>query len=281
MDYCLIDSGDRKKLESIGPYVLVRPAQAAVWGPSMGNSEWRHNVNGIFERDSSGGGTWKWFNGGVPKSWTVNFDIFKMVCKTTDFGHLGFFPEQYENWKWLIDTVSRMKDPVSALNLFAYSGGSSLAMASAGATVCHVDASKGMVEWARENLRLNPNIPDRIRWITDDVFKLVNREIKRGTKYNGIVLDPPSFGRGAQGQVWKMEDGIIQLLEALKQLVDPSKPFFVLLSCHSQGFSPMVLARILRDVFHEATEVSCGEMTIPEKNGKKLPGGFYARICKH
>lgn len=277
MDYILLDSGNKKKLEQIGPYRLVRPAQNAVWKPVLSEAEWA-GVSGIFERDSSGGGFWKWFRGGVASSWNVNLEFFNMLVKPTDFGHLGFFPEQYTNWQWLKKTVSVLNSQPKVLNLFAYSGASSLASASAGANVCHVDAAKGMVDWAKENLKLNHEIPEKIRWITDDVIKFVNREIRRGSLYNGIILDPPSFGRGSQGQVWKMEEDILPLLELCGQIIDKKSPYFILISCHSQGFSPSVLSRLLRDVFSSKGEIQAGEMIINEKTGREFAAGSYSRL---
>ncbi|OGV54675.1 MAG: hypothetical protein A2017_19345 [Lentisphaerae bacterium GWF2_44_16] len=277
MDYILLDSGNKKKLEQIGPYRLVRPAQNAVWKPVLSEAEWA-GVNGIFERDSTGGGRWKWLRGGVAPSWNVDLDFFNMLVKPTDFGHLGFFPEQYSNWQWLKKNVSGFGAQPKVLNLFAYSGASSLAAASAGANVCHVDAAKGMVDWAKENLKLNSEIPERIRWITDDVIKFVNREIRRGSLYNGIILDPPSFGRGSQGQVWKLEDDIMPFLELCGQIIDKKSPYFVIISCHSQGFSPSVLSRLLCDVFSSKGEIQSGEMLINEKNGREFAAGSYSRL---
>jgi 23S rRNA (cytosine1962-C5)-methyltransferase len=174
--------------------------------------------------------------------------------------------------------VKDLDSPVSTLNLFAYSGGSSLAMASAGAEVCHLDSAKGMIEWGKQNLELNPDIPSNIRWITDDVNKFTAREIRRGRKYNGIVLDPPSFGRGAQGQIWKIEESIMDLLKSCRELIDLSKSHFVLFSCHSQGFTPASMSRALKDIFPGAGEPECGEMLIPESSGKMLPAGAFARF---
>jgi len=279
MQYILKDSGDKSKLEQVGDYLLVRPSPSAFWSKSTPVQSWQ-NVHGIYKRNSSGGGAWTWLKK-VPERWTVDLDIFKMIVKPTDFGHLGFFPEQFENWNWLKNTVSEMNKP-STINLFAYSGASSLAMASGGAEVCHVDAAKGMVDWARENLELNPAIPKTVRWIVDDVIKFIQREIRRGRKYNGLVLDPPSFGRGPQGQVWKMEDSIVRLLESCRDIIDTENSFFVLMSCHSEGFTPIALERLLADVFKlkDSKFFSSGEMHVPEVTGSKLPAGAFARLYK-
>ena len=279
MKYILLDSGDKKKLEQVGSYRLVRPALNAFWKPALSDHEW-NKAQGVYERNSSGSGKWTWNNGGVPENWIVEWGGFKLTVRPTSFGHLGFFAEQYDNWDWIKKTIASYKDNPKTLNLFAYSGVVSMAMAEAGAEVCHLDASKGMIDWGRQNMILNPQVPDRIRWIVDDVIKFIAREVRRGSKYNGIALDPPSFGRGPQGQVWKMEDQISEWLESCKQLIDESRPYFIVLSCHSPGFSPLTLGRILSGVFGAEGVVESGEMSVPENGGKRLPAGIFARYCK-
>ena len=275
MKYQLIDSGDRKKLEQVGEVRLVRPALNAAWRPLLPAQEW-NRADGVFERDSSGGGQWTW-NRKAPQRWIVEWGGFKLNIKPTGFGHLGFFAEQHLNWDWLRQTVGSFPKPCRTLNLFAYSGIASMAMAEAGAEVTHLDAAKGMNDWGRENQQLNEQVPDRIRWITDDVFKFVAREIRRDNKYHGIVLDPPSFGRGTRGEVWKIEDDAIPLLESCRQLLDVGGSHFVMLSCHSPGFSPIVLGRLLECVFG-AGEIESGEMTVPDGKGRLLPAGIFARF---
>lgn len=286
-EYRLLDSGNCRKLEQAGKYKLVRPALNAFWKPSLSESEWK-NADGVFERDSSGGGTWTWKNGKAPEEWHILWGKLELFAKPTQFGHLGFFAEQAPNWDWLRNCVKQMPGKSSTLNLFAYSGGATLAMASAGAEACHLDASKGIVEWARRNQSLNRETADKVRWICDDAMKFVAREQRRGNKYNGIVLDPPSFGRGAQGQVWKIENDITSLLASCKSIIDTEKPYFILLSCHSQGFSPVSLGRCLGEVFsRDAKFIESGEMLIPETGHggagdavRHLPAGIYARIFK-
>lgn len=276
MKYQLIDSGDRKKLERVGDYLLIRPALNAAWRPTLPSKEWDKAV-GCFERDSTGGGKWMWKGRGVPPSWIVEWGGFQLNVKPTGFGHLGFFAEQHQNWDWLRRTIAAMPKPCRTLNLFAYSGVASMAMAEAGAEVTHLDAAKGMNDWGRDNQKLNSQVPDRIRWITDDVFKFVAREQRRGNRYQGIILDPPSFGRGTKGEVWKIEDDAIPLLESCRQLLDCSGQHFVMLSCHSPGFSPIVLGRLLECVFG-AGEYESGEMTVPDVEGRLLPAGIFARF---
>ena len=275
-NYILLDSGNLQKLEQVGKYRLIRPALNAYWPPSMPEEEWEKAI-GIFKRDSSGGGRWQWKQQ-APLSWEINYGDYSFIAKPTDFGHLGFFPEQIDNWKWLTETTS--KTPlIQTLNLFAYSGGSTLAMAKGGANVCHVDAAKGMVNWAKDNLSINSQISGNIRWIVDDVNKFVYRELKRNKTYPGIVLDPPSFGRGPNGQIWKIEQSLMSLLENLKKLMG-NKPQFMLLSMHSHGFSPNSLERMLLSVFNNKGTVSHGEMVICENSGKKLSAGIFAKWQK-
>jgi 23S rRNA (cytosine1962-C5)-methyltransferase len=279
MLYSLLDSGNKKKLELVGPYRLVRPALNAFWKPLLSISEW-DKADGTYERNSSGGGNWSWPHGKLPESWQIGWGGFNLIVKPTEFGHLGFFAEQYQNWSWMQKQITSLPSPAKALNLFAYSGVGSMAMASAGAEVTHLDAAKGMNEWGQQNLKLNPSITGNIRWITDDVLKFIAREIRRGNFYNAIALDPPSFGRGPQGQVWKIEEQIFPLLSSCRQLLSTESPFFIVLSCHSSGFSPVVLGRILAQVFGIGKfEVETGEMTIPDSHGV-LPAGIYARLRK-
>jgi len=279
LPYAILDSGNCRKLEQAGPVRIVRPALNAFWKPSLPEAEWA-KADAVFERNSSGGGVWSWRTR-QQTEWTVSWGGLELVAKPTNFGHLGFFPEQATNWQWLRDSLSKMPKGAQTLNLFAYSGGATISMALAGAEVCHLDASKGIIEWAKRNQSLNPASADKIRWICDDAMKFVGREQRRGKKYNGIVLDPPSFGRGAQGQVWKIEEGIGELLQTCRSILDLNAPHFILLSCHSQGFSPLSLARSLAEVFPEsAKSVEGGEMRTPESQAKLLPAGLYARLLK-
>ena len=279
--YQQLDSGNCRKLEQVGPYRIIRPALNAFWKPSMPEKEWA-KADAVFSRESSGGGVWDWKRGKAPDhtggEWIVRWGGVNLTVKPTNFGHLGFFAEQAGNWVRLRKCVSAMEN-ARTLNLFAYSGGATLAMAQAGADVTHLDASKGIIDWAKKNQAINPETNNRIRWICDDAMKFVSREQRRNSKYNGIVLDPPSFGRGAQGQVWKIEDGLADILHNCKKILDLSKPYFILLSCHSQGFSASSLGRCLADVFPEAEkQIESGEMLIPESNGKVQPAGLYAGV---
>ena len=278
MRYKLLDSGHRQKLEQVGKYRLVRPAMNAFWAPKLSETEW-NKADGIFTRNSSGGGNWQW-NKKLPPSWQVEWSGFNLKIKPTDFGHIGFFAEQHHNWQWLQETITAMPQLVKTINLFAYSGVASMAMATAGANVCHVDAAKGMNDWGKENMLLNPTIPQKIRWIADDAVKFIEREIRRQNSYNGIVLDPPSFGRGAKGQIWKIEKSINHLLNLCSKLLEPGKPFFVMLSGHTPGFSPIALERLIEQHFGKGT-INSGEMTIPDNNDSMLPAGNFARMLSN
>lgn len=274
MEYRLLDSGNLQKLEQVGQYRLVRPALNAFWKQSLRSDEWQR-ADGVFTRSADGGGSWQWFSS-LPESWELTLGGIKLLVKPTGFGHLGFFPEQLETWNWLRSTIPTIQGEVSALNLFGYSGIGSLAMAEAGARVTHLDAATGMIEWGRQTHKLNRQIPDRVKWLVDDVRKFVEREIRRQHRYNGIVLDPPTFGRGSKGQLWKIEQHLLPLLEKCRDLLDDGSACFVVLSCHSPGFSPLVLQRLVEQVFSEGKCVS-GEMTIPESSGRRLPAGSFVR----
>ena len=197
--YTLIDSGNQQKLERYGEYLIVRPCSQALWLPSLPQKEW-DRADASFSRE--GGNAWN-TKKKLPASWVVEIEGVRFKISPTDFGHLGVFPEHSQLWKGMKEAIARRKSP-QILNLFAYSGGATLAAAQTGAHVCHLDASKGMVAWARENAALNNLTKAPIRWIVDDVVKFLNREVKRGTRYDGIIVDPPSFGRGSQGEVFKM-----------------------------------------------------------------------------
>lgn len=272
-EYQLLDSGNLQKLEQVGVYRLIRPALNAFWKPSLSKKEWEE-VAGSFQRNNTGDGQWKW-NKQVPNSWIIECGKLKFIVKPTDFGHLGFFAEQKNNWDWLRNVIKNNPN-LQTLNLFAYSGGSSLAMAETGAKVCHTDAAKGMIDWAKENLNLNSHIQRNIRWIIDDVNKFISKEIRRGTIYQGIVLDPPSFGRGSKGQVWKIENDLIPLLEKCRLLMG-NNPKFILLSLHSHGYTPISLERILESIFPKNGTISSEEMLIKEQTGRYLPAGICAK----
>ncbi len=273
--YELLDSGNGKKLERFGDVVLERPCAQAVWVPQ--DPDLWETATARFNR--VGGHNWEG-RGKLPNAWNVEIGGVAMKLSATDFGHLGVFPETRELWKWIRSTLTAEKEKKGReprfLNLFAYSGGATLAAAQAGAHGCHLDASKGMVEWARENARLN-NLQDApIRWIVDDVIKFLRREVKRGNQYDAILLDPPSFGRGKKGELYKIEESLMTTLDLVHQVL-ADDPCFVLLTSHTPGFSPIVLSNLLRQ-YNVDGAIECGEMLLTGKPGvNDLPNGNWAR----
>jgi 23S rRNA (cytosine1962-C5)-methyltransferase len=278
-DYALLDSGDGRKLERFGAYVLARPCAQAVWRPRLASADWEA-AHATFDRES--GNRWH-SREKLPDAWIVEVDALHFRLSGTDFGHLGIFPEQRESWRWIGERVQAARaaadqEPVRVLNLFAYSGGSTLAAARAGAEVCHLDASAGMVEWARANAALNALAQAPIRWIVDDAHKFLARELRRGRRYEGIILDPPSFGRGAKGEVYKIERDLPQTLDLCRQLFSAA-PRFLLLSAHTPGITPAVLENLLAERFEDVPgRLASGEMALAGAAGvRPLPSGCMAR----
>ena len=274
-DYALLDSGHGRKLERFGPVILARPCAQAVWTPRRPPSEWQ-TATAAFDREEG----LRWHNrGALPESWTVEIDGLKFLLSGTDFGHLGVFPEQRAQWNWIAKCV-RAAAPrrLRVLNLFAYSGGSTLAAARAGAEVCHLDASRGMVEWARENARINELQEAPIRWIVDDALKFLQREQRRGEKYDGIILDPPTFGRGKRGEIFKIEEDLPVLLDAIRATLTPH-PGFLLLTAHTPGLGPVALDNLVRGVLpHAQGTFEHGEMLLTGADGVlPVPSGAWAR----
>lgn len=278
MTYELIDSGDFRKLESFGPYRFLRPSASAVWKPSLSDGQWA-DFDASFNRDNSGDGEWKLFNKKLPDQWDIEVAQLKFRMRLTSFGHTGIFPEQANNWKWLQENVRKGS---KVLNLFAYTGGSTLACAKAGAEVVHLDASKTSVTWARENADLNGLQEAKIRWIVDDVQEFVAKEVRRGNRYQGFILDPPSYGRGTKKQVWKIEKHLTPLLENLRKLAADDFQF-CLLSSHSQGYTPAAHANQLEQTFGdiESVALQSSEMFLEGSGSMKLPAGGYAQIYSH
>ncbi len=273
-EYQLLDSGNFQKLERVGDYVLVRPALQAVWKPHLAESEWK-KADAIFRRDDSGKGDWQIRGRRLPTQWSVRQDGIPFVVRLTDFGHIGLFPEHYQEWPSLESVIASHEGSFRCLNLFAYTGSLTLQLARAGAHVAHVDASKKSVDWARENAEL-AGLKDRpVRWLVDDVRKFVTKELRRNSKYDGIILDPPSFGRGAKNEVWKIEDDLWNLLTDLRQLCSDSFAF-LFLSCHTPGITGLALQNILGDLFKNQGALRSGELSISEaKSSRKLPSGSY------
>jgi len=273
-DYELLDSGDGRKLERFGKYVLARPCSQALWRPERGAAEWA-KADASFDRED--GNHWHGRTN-LPKEWEIETAGIRFKLGGTDFGHLGIFPEQRAQWRWIRNEVKMRGEgeqrKISVLNLFAYSGGSSLAAALGGAEVCHLDASRGMVEWARGNAALNGLAEHPMRWIVDDAHKFMRREIRRERKYDAIILDPPTFGRGAGGEMYKIERDLKDTLELVKGLLSDT-PAFVLFSSHTPGLSQIVAENILGQLFPKA-KLESGEMLL-EGAGRPCPSGIYCR----
>lgn len=266
-DYELLDAGDGRKLERFGRYVLARPCSQALWRPRLPAAEWSR-ADASFDRED--GNSWHG-RANLPKAWQLETAGIRFRLGGTDFGHLGIFPEQRAQWRWI---RGRVTPGMRVLNLFAYSGGSTLAAVQGGAEACHLDASKGMVEWARENARLNGLDGRPIRWIVDDAHAFMRREIRRARRYDAVVLDPPSFGRGAGGETYKIERDLGETLSLVKGLLS-DRPSFVLFSSHTPGLSVRVAENLLGQLFPGAA-LESGEMLL---EGRRLscPSGVYCR----
>ncbi|MBI3135125.1 MAG: class I SAM-dependent methyltransferase [Bacteroidetes bacterium] len=291
-DYELIDSGDFEKLEKFGEYILIRPEPQAIWKKTLKNEEWQQMAAARFVRDSSksrqrtgNNDGWKFntsalLNAGkkIKENWWIAYtyeDIaIKLKLNFTSFGHIGVFPEQANNWDFIADTIKTWDQPGNVLNLFAYTGGASLVAKAAGADVTHVDAVKNMINWGRENEQAS-NLSN-IRWIVEDALKFVKREVKRGKTYNGIILDPPAYGRGPDGEKWVLEEGLTELLEQCSLLLAPKQSFLVL-NLYSMGLSSVVSAN-LADAFFKPESMEYGEFFLNSRTGHKLPLGTFLRF---
>lgn len=275
-DYKLIDCTDSEKLESWGDIVLIRPDPQIIWKTDRKTSMW-NSAHAHYHRSDKGGGQWN-YKKKIPDSWQISYGNLKFNIKPTGFKHTGLFPEQAVNWDFMDGLIRNAGRPVSVLNLFAYTGGATLACANAGADVCHVDASKGMVAWARENA-VSSGLGDKpIRWIVDDCEKFVAREIKRGRKYDAVIMDPPSYGRGPNQEVWKLEDCIYDLVKLCTNVLSDD-PLFFLLNSYTTGLSPSVMAYILGETITTkfGGKVSADEIGLPVRESKLvLPCGSTA-----
>ena len=240
-DYEVIDCSKGEKLERWGDYLLVRPDPQVIWDTPKKHKGWK-KMNGHYHRSSKGGGEWEFFD--LPEQWTINYKELTFNLKPFSFKHTGLFPEQAANWDWFGDKIRKAGRPVKVLNLFAYTGGATLAAAEAGASVTHIDASKGMVTWAKENAHSSGLSDAPIRWIVDDCVKFVEREIRRGNHYDAIIMDPPSYGRGPKGEIWKIEDAIHPLVKLCVQLLSDD-PLFFLINSYTTGLAPSVLSYMM------------------------------------
>ena len=275
-DYELIDATGGNRLERWGETILVRPDPQVVWKNEPVSPLWRR-ADAVYHRSSKGGGSWE-YRRPLPQKWKIGYGALKLVVSPTGFKHTGVFPEQAVNWDWYARKIAAAGRPVKILNLFGYTGGATLACAAAGAQVCHVDASKGIVAWARENAAASALADKPIRWIVDDCAKFVAREQRRGSLYDGIIMDPPSYGRGPGGEVWKLEDNIYDLI-ALCAGVLSKQPLFVAVNSYTTGLSPAVMEYILKTTLcgRYGGRTSCDEIGLPvSATGGVVPCGATA-----
>lgn len=279
-DYEVIDCSKGEKLERWGDYLLVRPDPQVIWDTPKKHKGWK-KMNGHYHRSSKGGGEWEFFD--LPEQWTINYKELTFNLKPFSFKHTGLFPEQAANWDWFGEKIKNAGRPVKVLNLFAYTGGATLAAAKAGASVTHVDASKGMVAWAKENARCSGLAEAPIRWIVDDCAKFVEREIRRGKTYDAIIMDPPSYGRGPGGEVWKLEENLYPFVKLCARVLS-DQPLFVILNSYTTGLAPSVLGYILQLLVGKkfGGRVAWDELGLPcTDSGMALPCGATGRwMCR-
>ena len=272
-DYQLLDTGDGLKLERWGEAVLVRPDPQIIWPQQSKWDKW----DGWYHRSETGGGRWE-FRRALPESWTLGYGGLTFKIRPTDFKHTGLFPEQAVNWDWCAEKIRTAGREVSVLNLFGYTGAATVAAAAAGASVCHVDASKGVVQWCRENAALSRLSAAPIRYIADDCMKFVTREVRRGRRYDAIVMDPPAYGRGAAGEVWKLEEHLWPLLTECRALLS-DRPLFLLINSYTSKLSPLVIGNLLTELMAKhGGNIAVGELALPsQRHGLTLPCGIYGR----
>ena len=275
-DFELIDCSKGEKLERWGRFYLVRPDPQAIWDTPRIDTRWNMR-DARYRRASTGGGAWD--KGGLPESWRINYGELTFNVKPMNFKHTGLFPEQAANWDFAMDKIRNAGRPIRVLNLFAYTGGATVACAAAGASVCHVDAAKGMVAWAKENAKASGLSEAPIRWIVDDCAKFVEREIRRGKTYDAIIMDPPSYGRGPSGEVWKLEDNLYPFVKLCVQVLS-DKPLFVIINSYTTGLAPSVLGYILHLLAARrfGGRVTWDELGLPcTESGMALPCGATGR----
>lgn len=278
-DYELIDCGNFEKLERFGKYLLIRPEPQAVWDKKLSNNDWEKLSHAKFKAKSSSSGDWV-KKASMPDRWSIEYETAKIHLRfrlgLTSFKHVGIFPEQAVNWDYITEAIRSMKiEQPKILNLFAYTGGASLAAKAAGADVTHVDSIKQVVTWANENQELSQLT--NIRWVVEDALKFVKREVKRKKKYHGIILDPPAYGHGPNGEKWKLEDNINEIMKDIAQLAD-DKNFFLVLNSYSLGFSSVIVENLIRSSFKRIENLEIGELFLQATQGSKLPLGVFGKI---
>lgn len=279
-DYELIDCGDFEKLERFGNLILARPEPQAVWKKVLSEQEWKKQTHIRFKGRSATAGDWIKHNPKVPDRWNVNYKndevSINLRLGLTSFKHVGVFPEQAVNWDYISSSIRKFKTPTpKVLNLFAYTGAASLIARAAGADATHVDSIKQVVNWANENQELS-GLKD-VRWVVEDALKFVKRELKRGKKYNGIILDPPAFGHGPNGEKWKLEDHIQEMMQDVVQLLD-EKEHFLILNTYSLGFSSVIVENLIKTSFPQVKNLETGELFLQATSGVKLPLGVFGKF---
>ncbi len=280
-DYEMIDSGNYKKLERFGAFVLSRPEPQAVWDPELSEQEWKNRAQAEFVRDKANPekGVWS-LKSTMKEQWFVKYKFNNLNLKfrlgLSSFKHVGLFPEQAPNWNYIFEKVSAMKtEKPKVLNLFAYTGGASIAAKAAGAEVVHVDSVKQVISWARENMDAS-ELTD-IRWVVEDALKFVKREVKRGNKYNGIILDPPAYGRGPDGEKWIIEEHLNEILKLCAELLDPKEHFYIL-NLYAIGFSAVIVETLIHRIYGDVKNLEIGELVVEDSFNKKLPLSIYGRF---
>lgn len=279
-DYEVIDTSSGEKLERWGKYLLVRPDPQVIWNTPKSHNGWRKK-NGHYHRSNKGGGEWEFWH--LPEEWTIHYGELTFHLKPFSFKHTGLFPEQAVNWDWFSELIKNAGRPVKVLNLFAYTGGATISAAKAGASVTHVDASKGMVNWAKENAASSGLSDAPIRWLVDDCAKFIEREIRRGNHYDAVIMDPPSYGRGPGGEVWKIEESIFPFLTRVSEILSDT-PLFVLLNSYTTGLQPAVLSYMMNTVFTSrfGGHVEADEIGLPvTESSLILPCGASGRSVFH
>ncbi|GAB3540806.1 class I SAM-dependent methyltransferase [Pontibacter brevis] len=281
-DYELVDSGNFEKLERFGQYYVARPEPQAIWDKHLSEQEWQRMANAVFTRDknSTEKGQWQ-LKKGMPEQWYINYNYNDLKLRfrlgLSSFKHVGLFPEQDSNWKFIYDTTRRLKTPQpKILNMFAYTGAATLAAKAAGADVTHLDSVKQVNFWARDNMEASSL--DNVRWIVEDAMKYARREVKRGNTYNGIILDPPAYGRGPNGEKWQLENELNEMIKLCRELLDKTD-YFLLINLYSIGFSAMVLDNLMRETFGEQVKnEELGELYLHDSGNRKLPLGTFFRF---
>lgn len=280
-DYEIIDASNGMKLERWNKYYLLRPDPQIIWDNGDLFTKYKDKIHAVYHRSNSGGGYWENVKD-IPSSWIVKYKVLSFNIKQMGFKHTGLFPEQAVNWDYMINKIKNSKRDIKVLNLFAYTGGATVACLSAGASVVHVDSSRGMIDWCKENVKLNGLEDSSVRYLVDDVVKFVKREIRRGNHYDAIIMDPPSYGRGSNKEVWNIEKDLDNLIRLCSELLS-NNPLFFLINSYTTGLSSVVLSNLLNLYINNKVDgiVSCGEIGLPIDNGLSLPCGIYGRWEKN